>query len=105
MGGLEEPPPRKQPSGSFMSSNHLVTHQAHKNGQYYALKHSKILMQKKLKNDPKISNFLEFSNDLKNVCRHCGGHYNIKIKHFEDFSGGGRLLETPPSPCQTGLIT
>ena len=28
-----------------------------------------------------------FSNDLKNVSRHCGGHYNFKIKHFEDFSG------------------
>ena len=24
--------------------------------------------------------------DLKNVSRHSGGHYNIKIKHFEHFS-------------------
>ena len=32
--------------------------------------------------------------DIRNVSRHCGGHYNIKIKHFEDFSGGG-LLEPP----------
>ena len=42
-GGLEEPPPEKQPSGTFMSSNHLVTDQAHKNGQFYDLKQSKIL--------------------------------------------------------------
>ena len=31
---------------------------------------------------------LKILNDLKNVSRHCGGHYNIKIKHFEHFSGG-----------------
>ena len=30
-GGLEEPPPGKHASGTFMSSNYLVTHQAHKN--------------------------------------------------------------------------
>ena len=42
-------------------------------------------LQKRIKN---------YSNDPKNVSRHCGGHYNIKIKHFEDFSGGG-LLEPP----------
>ena len=58
-------------------------------------------MQKRLKNDPKISNFLKFSNDLKNVSRHCGGPYNIKIEHFEHFLGGG--LFQPP-PCQVGLI-
>ena len=28
--------------GTLMSSNYLVTHQAHKNGQYYDLKQSKI---------------------------------------------------------------
>ena len=33
-GGLEEPPPGKHPSGTFMSLNDLVTHQAHKNGQF-----------------------------------------------------------------------
>ena len=34
-GGLEEPPPPgKHASGTFMSSNDLVTHQAHKNGQF-----------------------------------------------------------------------
>ena len=38
-----EPPPRKNPSGTFMSSNHLVTHQTHKNGLYYDLKWSKFL--------------------------------------------------------------
>ena len=57
-------------------------------------------MQKRLKNDTKISIFLKFSNGLKNVSRHC--HYNIKIKHFEHFSGGG--LFQPP-PCQVGLRT
>ena len=58
-------------------------------------------LQKRRKNDPKISNFYNFSNDLKNVSKHCGGHYNIKIKHFEHFSG-----ETPgvPPSCQGGLI-
>ena len=41
---------------------------------------------KTLKNDPTISNFLRSSYDLKIVARHCGGQYNIKIKHFEHFS-------------------
>ena len=54
-------------------------------------------LQKRLKNDPKISIFLKSLYDLKNVSRHFGGHYNIKIKHFEHFSGG-------PPPCQVGLI-
>ena len=33
-GGLDmgEPPPGKHTSGTFMSSNDLVTHQTHKNG-------------------------------------------------------------------------
>ena len=43
----------------------------------------------------------DFFNDPKNVSRHCGGHYNIKIKHFEHFSGGGGSW-SPPS-CQVGL--
>ena len=35
MGGARgAPPPGKHPSGTFMSSNDLVTHQAHKNGQF-----------------------------------------------------------------------
>ena len=42
-GGWNSPPPGKHTSGTSMSSNHLVTHRAHKNGQYYALKSSKIL--------------------------------------------------------------
>ena len=43
-GGAERaPPPEKHTSGTFMGSNHLVTHQAHKNGQDYALKLSKNL--------------------------------------------------------------
>ena len=32
--------------------------------------------------------FSKFSNDPKNVSSHCGGHYNLKYKHFKDFSGG-----------------
>ena len=42
----------------------------------------------------------KFSNDLKNVSRNSGGHYNITIKHFEHFSGGAP--GAPPS-CQVGL--
>ena len=57
-------------------------------------------LQKRLKNYSKKWIFSKFSNDPKNVSRHCGGHYNIKIKHFEDFSGGGSW--SPPS-CQIGL--
>ena len=56
-------------------------------------------LQKRLKNDPKISIFLKSSYDLKNVSRHCGGHYNIKIKHFEHFLGGA----PGAPPCQVGL--
>ena len=26
----------------------------------------------------------KLKNDLKNVSRHCGGHYNIETNHFED---------------------
>ena len=52
-------------------------------------------LQKRLKNDPKISNFLKLSNDLKNVSRHCGGPYNIKIEHFEHFLGGGADTAPP----------
>ena len=51
-------------------------------------------LQKRLKNDPKISIFLKSLNDLKNVSRHGGGLYNIKIKHFEHFSGGA--VSAPP---------
>ena len=31
-GGAERAPPEKHTSGTFMSSNDLVTHQTHKNG-------------------------------------------------------------------------
>ena len=31
---VDFPPPGKHASGTFMSSNVLVTHQAHKNGQF-----------------------------------------------------------------------
>ena len=56
-------------------------------------------LQKRLENDPKISNFLKFSIDLKNVSRHCGGPYNIKNEHFEHFLGA---VSAPP-PCHVGL--
>ena len=46
-GGLKEPP--KHTSGTLMSSNHLVSHQTHKNGQYYDLKWSKFLFNRKSK--------------------------------------------------------
>ena len=45
------------------------------------------------KRDSRITS--KFSNDLKNVSRHCGGHYNIKIRHFEDFTGGGAVPAPP----------
>ena len=51
-------------------------------------------LQKRLKNYSKNWIFSKFSNDPKNVSRHCGVHYNIKNKHFKDFSGGGSW--TPP---------
>ena len=47
MGGAETAPPGKQPSGTFVSSNYLVTDQAHKNGQFYDLKWSIILFNYK----------------------------------------------------------
>ena len=50
-----EPPPRKNPSGTFMSSNHLVTHQAHRNGQYYDVKSFSIA--KETQEWPKNFNF------------------------------------------------
>ena len=47
MGAERAPPSGKHTSGTFMSSNHLVTHQAHENGQYYDLKQSKIAKETK----------------------------------------------------------
>ena len=48
----------------------------------------------------------KFSNDLKNVSRHCGGQYNIKIQHFDHFLGGGRVGGGSSSSllCQVGLM-
>ena len=51
-------------------------------------------LQKRLKNYSKKWNFSKISNDPKNVSRHCGGQYNIKIKHFYDFLGGGAVSST-----------
>ena len=58
-------------------------------------------LQKRLKNDPKISNF---SNDLKNVSIHSGGHYNIKIKHFEHFSRVGGAPGAPLMSSRVNMI-
>ena len=65
-------------------------------------------LQKRLKNYSKNWIFSKFSNDPKNVYRHCGVHYNIKNKHFKDFSGGGsssppHVKCTKKSLCQIGL--
>ena len=54
-------------------------------------------LQKRLKNYSKNWIFSKFSNDPKNVSRHCGVHYNIKNKHFKDFSGGGSWSPPPMS--------
>ena len=35
--------------------------------------------------------FLKIKMTKKNVSRHCGGHNNIKIKHFDDFLEGGQV--------------
>ena len=48
----------------------------------------------------KFQIFSNFQITSKNVSRHCGGHYNIKIKHFEHFSWVGSWS---PPPCQVGL--
>ena len=67
------------------------------------MKWSKILFN--CKKDSRITQkkwfFSKFSNDPKNVSGHCGSHYNIKIKHFEHFSGGGGSWSHPS--CQIGL--
>ena len=95
---LKEPPPGKCILGTFMSSNHFVTHQTHKNGQYYNLKLSKSLF--KCKRDSRMNQkfqfYLNFQMTSKFFYRYCGGHYNIKIRHFE-------LMEPRPPPCQVGL--
>ena len=57
-------------------------------------------LQKRLKHYSKNCFLSKFSIDLKNVSRHCGGPYNIKIEHFEHFLGGA--VSAPP-PCQVGL--
>ena len=41
-------------------------------------------LQKRLKNDPKLPNFLKFSNDLKNVSRHCTEQYLRGVDHFSN---------------------
>ena len=85
------PPPGKCILGTFMSSNHFVTHQTHKNGQYYNLKLSKSLF--KCKRDSRMNQkfqfYLNFQMTSNFFYRYCGGHYNIKIRHFE-------LMEPPP---------
>ena len=43
---------------------------------------------------------MDFSNDLKYVSIHSGGHYNIKIKHLEHFSGGG----APGAPLMSSRV-
>ena len=62
-GGLTQPPPGKQPSGTFMSSNHLVTDQAHKNGQFYDLKWSKIIFN--CKRDLRTAKNFKFFKNFK----------------------------------------
>ena len=51
-------PPGKQSSGTFLSSNDLVTHQAHKNGQFLDLKRSKFLFN--CKRDPRMTQKFQF---------------------------------------------
>ena len=70
VGGSRSPAPGKHPSGTFMSSNDLVSHQTHKNGQFYDLKWSKILFN--CKRDSRIVK--KKFDDPKNVSTYCGDH-------------------------------
>ena len=77
--------PGKHTQGTFMTSNHLVTHQAHKNGQYYDLKRSKILFN--CKRDQSMTQKFQILKNFQMTLKmfldiDCGGHCNIKIKHF-----------------------
>ena len=61
-GGLKEPP-GKCTLGTFMSSDHLVSHHEHKNGQYYALKRSKILFN--CKGDSRMTQKFQFFKNFQ----------------------------------------
>ena len=103
MRGAQGAPPGKHPSGTFMSSNHLVSNQTHKNGQYYDLKWSKFLFNciKDSRMTQKIHIFKNFKIFyLKNVSRHSGGPYNIQIRHFGHFSVGG----VPGAPLMSSRV-
>ena len=62
-GGLMSPPPGKYPCGSSMSSNNLVSHQKHRDGQFYDVKWSKILFN--CKRDSKIFQKVQFFQNFQ----------------------------------------
>ena len=85
-----------------MSSNDLVTHQTHKNGQYHDLKWSKILFNCKRysRTTQKIELFQNFQMTTKMFLDIVGVITTSKLSILETFQGG--LLEPPP--FQIGLI-
>ena len=73
--GLEEPPPGKHTSGTYIYE--WLKHLKMDNSMIWNSQNS-FQLQKRFK-----LFFTKFSNYLKNVSRHCGGPYKIKIKDFE----------------------
>ena len=90
-GGLKQPPPGKQPSGTFMSSNQLVTDQAHKNGQFYDLKRSKIIFN--FKRDSRMTQKFQFFKNLQMTSKLFpyieGVIATSKLSILSTFQGGG----------------
>ena len=62
MRGAERAPPGKLTSGTFKTSNDLVTHQIHKNGLFHDLKWSKFLFKE-------TQELLKFQNSVKIQCK------------------------------------
>ena len=89
-GGLKQPPPGKHTCGTSMSSNDLVTHQAPKNGQYYALKSSKILFNciRDSRMTQKFHFFLNFQMTSKMFLDIVGVITTSKLSILKTFQGG-----------------
>ena len=90
-GGCKSPPPGKHTSGTFMSSNDLVTHQTHKNGLFHDLKWSKFLFN--CKRDSRITQkfevFQNFRMTLKMFLDIVGVITTSKLGILKTFQGGG----------------
>ena len=84
-----------------MSSNHLVTHQAHKNGQYYALKPSKILFN--CKRDSRMTQKFQFFQNFQMASKMFLDIVVVittsKLSILSTFQG----VAPGAPPCQVGL--